>query len=57
MGCYRPTMPRETRLAPEYDALVMQVASLFMRLTMANEYVPLAQLIKQFVEDVQRIME
>jgi len=44
-------------LAPEYDALVMQVASWLMRQSQANEYIPLAQLIKQFVEDVQRIME
>ena len=40
---------------PEYDALVIQIASWLMRQARANEYLSLAQLVKQLAEDVTRL--
>jgi len=37
---------------PEYDALVMQVASWVMRKSQANEYVPSSQLMARLAVDV-----
>lgn len=39
----------------ERQALAMQVASWIMRARINNEYVPVAQLVKEFTDDVQRM--
>lgn len=48
-------MEPETRA--EYQTLVVQVASWIMRARARNEYLPLDQLVREFVADVKGTIE